>query len=173
LFESIKFTRDVLEEHHTIQELNIEPLNIEYESCYFRLANHTYRSRRAKKTPNKKGYFVVFWVKDENNKNRPYTYEESADKLIITIMDADKKGQFIIPKEVLLKKHIISHNNIKGKMAMRVYPSWEANLNKTAAQTQNWQQDYFIDLSDSVDSQNIAKLYQKVFKNKKNHPIRK
>lgn len=32
-------------------------------------------------------------------------------------------------------------------MAFRVYPSWENNLNQTATKTQEWQVQYFIDLS--------------------------
>ncbi|MBO1919779.1 MepB family protein [Staphylococcus xylosus] len=43
------------------------------------------------KTPNKQGYFVVFWTKDNENKNRPFTYNESCDKLIITVIDENHK----------------------------------------------------------------------------------
>ena len=32
-------------------------------------------------------------------------------------------------------------------MAIRVYHLWEQSLNKTAEKTQQWQLDYFIDLS--------------------------
>nr|WP_308736769.1 MepB family protein [Leuconostoc fallax] len=32
-------------------------------------------------------------------------------------------------------------------MAFRVYPTWVNTLNKTALNTQRWQQEYFIDLS--------------------------
>ena len=44
-------------------------------------------------------------------------------------------------------------------MAMRVYPPWEDNLNKTATQTQKWQKEYFIDLSDKIDYKRLAELY--------------
>lgn len=159
MFESITLTEEILKELHLIENMKIEPLNIEYESCHYQINDKTYRSRRAKKTLNKQGYFVVFWIKDENNKNRPYTYEETLDKLIVTIIDERKKGQFAFPKDLLYKKKIISSNNITGKMAMRVYPTWEDNLNKTASQTQKWQKDYFIDLSDKVDIRRLTKLY--------------
>ena len=36
-------------------------------------------------------------------------------------------------------------------MAMRIYPSWEYNLNQTAFKTQKWQLNYFIDLTGNVD----------------------
>jgi hypothetical protein len=32
-------------------------------------------------------------------------------------------------------------------MALRVYPNWEQQLNKTALTTQQWQSEYFVDLS--------------------------
>ena len=47
----------------------------------------------------------------------------------------DLKGQFIFPKELLVKKNYSEKH--KGKMAIRVYPSWEQSLNKTAVSTQN------------------------------------
>ncbi|WP_323702495.1 MepB family protein [Mammaliicoccus sp. Dog046] len=161
MFSSITFTQTLLQSHlsASINNIEIEPLNKEYESSHFEINNIYYRSRRAKKTPNKKGYFVVFWIKDEENKNRPYTYSETPDKLIITVHDEQHIGQFIIPKEILLEKKIISHEQSTGKMAMRVYPTWEDDLNPTAIKTQKWQIKYFIDLSDTINVNELHKLY--------------
>ncbi|WP_143595270.1 MepB family protein, partial [Terribacillus saccharophilus] len=132
----------------------------EYEGMLFQIENHSYRSRLAKATPKKRGYFVVFWEKDENNKNQPYSFSESPDKVIISIIDHNLKGQFIFPKSTLLKKGILSSETTKGKMATRVYPSWENELNKTAAQTQKWQHDYFIELSDNPNNRDrLEDLY--------------
>ncbi len=39
------------------------------------------------------------------------------------------------------------HNHKKNKMAFRVYPSWEHDLNRTATLTQKWQTPYFINIS--------------------------
>lgn len=160
MFPSIQFTQDLIQKFypHTLHNIEIEPLNTEYESCHFNINQTSYRSRRAKKTPNKKGYFVVFWVKDENNKNRPYTYKETTDKLIITVFDEQHAGQFIFPKQVLLEKNIISHHT-KGKMAMRVYPTWVDELNSTAIKTQKWQTKYFIDLTNTIDLDKLYNLY--------------
>ncbi|PTJ55448.1 MepB protein, partial [Mammaliicoccus sciuri] len=44
---------------------------------------------------------------------------------MIAILDNNKKGLFIFPKDILFKQKIISNHEIKGKMAMRVYPPWE------------------------------------------------
>ncbi|RIM96461.1 MepB family protein, partial [Staphylococcus shinii] len=85
------------------------------------------------------------------NKNRPFTFDESCDKLIIAVIDESQKGLFIFPKDVLAKKNIIANKDKKGKMAMRIYPSWEYNLNQTAFKTQKWQLNYFIDLTGNVD----------------------
>ncbi|WP_210142864.1 MULTISPECIES: MepB family protein [unclassified Mammaliicoccus] len=146
MFESTELIKSYFNDE-PIEYYKLEELNIKYEACSFQIQDITYRSRRAKKTANKKGYFVVFWVKDHNNQNIPYTYSETPDKLIIAILDDNKKGLFIFPKDILLKQKIISNLEVKGKMAMRVYPPWENHLNKTASQTQNWQKEFFIDLS--------------------------
>jgi hypothetical protein len=69
------------------------------------------------------------------------------------------KGQFVFPKSKLLEKGILKNEDTQGKMAIRVYPFWEKELNKSAAQTQKWQQEYFIDLSDGIDDQKLIDLY--------------
>lgn len=161
MLESVSLINHILEKSglSEVRNIEIERLNIEYESCIFTISGTEYRHRKANKTPNKKGYFTVFWVKDDNNKNRPYTPEETPEKLIITVMDEDRKGQFIFPRELLLKKNILKTDNSKGKMAMRVYPEWETELNKTAAQTQKWQGEFFIDLTDEINEVSLRNLY--------------
>ena len=101
------------------------------------------RYRLAKKTPKKEGYFTVFWKKDQDNKNIPYTDKDLGDELVIVVIDDRHCGLFIIPKEVAISKKILSTKNCKGKMAMRFYPPWCTKLNKTAQATQKWQLDYF------------------------------
>ena len=145
--------------HSEITNVMTEDHNKDYEGMLFQIKNHNYRSRLAKATPKKRGYFVVFWGKDENNKNQPYSFSDSPDKVIISIIDNTLKGQFIFPKSTLLEKGILSSETTKGKMAIRVYPSWEKELNKTAAQTQKWQQDYFIDLTDNLNRERLEDLY--------------
>ena len=48
-----------------------------------------------KKNTKKKEYFTVFWKKDQNNKNIPYTNEDLVNELVIVIIDNDKSGLFI------------------------------------------------------------------------------
>ena len=124
--------------------------NSEYESFSFSIGQYNFRNRLAKKTPTKKGYFVVFWEKDINKKNQAFDFKESPDFLIVNVIDNYYKGMFLFPKSELLKRKILRTPQTKGKMAMRVYPLWEHNLNITAEKTQKWQLDYFLDLSGST-----------------------
>ncbi|MCJ1655237.1 MepB family protein [Staphylococcus sp. NRL 16/872] len=125
----------------------IQQWNQQYEALEIETSNGIFTSRLAQKTPNKKGYFFAIWKKDENNKNEPYEAKDLNDALIVNIVDGHKSGQFIFPKEVLLDKGILKSDTSKGKMALRVYPPWETELNKTALKTQQWQCDYFKEMS--------------------------
>ena len=133
--------------------------NSEYEGFCFQADGLSFRSRRAKKTPKKQGYFVAFWEKDTNNKNIPFSFEAFPDKLVISVIDGPLSGQFIIPKSVLREKKILKHKGITGKMALRFYPSWENSLNKTAQAAQKWQCDYFIDTTNIIQKEKLAQLY--------------
>ncbi|WP_303265885.1 MepB family protein [Staphylococcus hominis] len=160
-YDSIDFLNEIplFDYKFSLITHEFEQWNQEYEAFNFEFSGVEFKSRLAKKTPKKAGYFVAFWCKNENEKNRPFNFHESKDKLIINILDGYKKGQFIFPKELLVKKGIISSEKHKGKMAIRVYPSWEQNLNKTAVSTQKWQIPYFLDFSKGFDKKKIKELY--------------
>ncbi|UOE94973.1 MepB family protein [Alkalihalobacillus sp. LMS39] len=86
----------------------------------------------------------------------------STDLLVInTFTSTNNIGQFIFPKEVLLKQKILKTNNTKGKMAIRVYPSWEIPTSKEAIATQKWQLDYFIEMTNQnhLSLKELLKLY--------------
>lgn len=127
--------------------IEIETWNNEYEALNIYVDGKCYKSRLAKKTPKKAGYFVAIWHKNQQNKNMPFKYEDFPDTLVINVLDNNHKGQFIFPKDILLKKGIVQSELYNGKMALRVYPDWEQQLNKTALKTQQWQSEYFVDLS--------------------------
>lgn len=131
-----------------VKSIQEEKQNSNYCAGTFQLASRTVRFRVAKKTPTKVGQFVAFWEKDENNKNQPFTYEEAPDLLVITTFISDSTfGQFIFPKDILFKHNILKSSSTKGKMAIRVYPSWDCPTSKQAVKTQEWQLPYFIDMS--------------------------
>ena len=131
---------DILYEFYGDFEFIKEKCNEKYEGILINIKEDKdkeyKRCRLAKRTPKKEGYFTAFWKKDQNNKNIPYTNEDLGDELVIVVIDNDKSGLFIIPNEAAIRKKILSTKNSKGKMSMRFYPPWCANLNTTAQSTQ-------------------------------------
>ena len=141
--ESIEILKNIF---NTIQIVQIENQNSDYEGIVFEdNKSLKYRSRLAKKTPKKNGYFVAFYER-ENNKNKPFNELSLIDFLIILVLVDSKKGIFMIPKVECIKRSIISSSTSKGKMAMRFYPNWCKDLNCTALKTQKWQSLYFKNL---------------------------
>lgn len=67
------FSEFNLELMHTQKEM----YNKDYDGHSFELSNKSIRYRKSKITPSKVGQFVSFWTKDENDRNRAYTQEES------------------------------------------------------------------------------------------------
>lgn len=145
-----------------VKSIREEQQNAGYGAGTFELATRTVRFRVANITAKKVGQFVAFWEKDKNNKNQPYSYEEAPDLLVVTTFKNDQKfGQFVFPKEVLFKQRILRSNSTKGKMAMRVYPSWDHPISKQAMKTQQWQRPYFVEISELSDlsKEKIMELY--------------
>ncbi|MGO0154348.1 MepB family protein [Leuconostoc mesenteroides] len=147
-----------IQNNMVISKVHEEKQNSDYEGLILSFGEQSVRSRLAKKTPTKKGYFVVAWEKDRFNQNKPFDHENSPDLLMISIIDRTNTGLFIFPKSILIKHKILNSGVIKGKMAFRVYPSWENDLNNTAVKTQSWQTPYFIDLSLKKNSQQFNLL---------------
>lgn len=144
-----------------IKDQKEEKQNSDYGAGIFQLNSKSIRFRVAKITPNKIGQFVAFWEKDNKNKNQPFSYNKSPDLLVINTFTDKNFGQFIFPKDILLKKGILKTDEKEGKMGMRVYPSWDIPVNKQSISTQKWQLSYFIDISDTnkLYSQEILELY--------------
>lgn len=145
----------------TIKSIQEENQNSDYGAGIFQLQSKSVRFRVAKITPTKIGQFVAFWEKDENNKNQAFSYEDTTDLLVINTFTNNNFGQFIFPKEALLKQGILKTANAKGKMAIRVYPSWDNPTSKQAIATQKWQSPYFVNMSNtnSLPTQELLKLY--------------
>lgn len=156
MYKSLKLLDQILDSS-PMEDIREEKQNEDYEGFSFKINNQSFRSRLAKKTPKKKGYFVAFWEKNVDNKNQAYPYVKFLDKLIIVIIDGENRGLFVFPRSILRDKKILKTENQKGKMAIRVYPTWELNLNDGAKKTQKWQKEYFIDFStlDNLDNINI------------------
>lgn len=138
--------KNILDGLKTAHFIKYETQNKAYQGQIVQVGPMAIRSRQAKKTPTKNGYFVVFWEKDDHQKNQPFTDKDACDYLLVKISDGDRQGQFLFPKEILIKEGILRSLNKPGKMAMRVYPNWEKNLNVTAKKTQKWQLPYFSEI---------------------------
>jgi len=149
--------------HLTIKAIREETQNSDYGAGVFQLNSKSVRFRVAKVTPTKIGQFVAFWEKDLDNKNQAFSYENATDLLVINTFSNDNQsfGQFVFPKEVLVEKNILKTATAKGKMAIRVYPSWDTPTSKQAIATQKWQLPYFVvmDNKNSLQMQELLRLY--------------
>ena len=123
----------------------------EYGACSFELNNLSVRFRVSKITPTKIGQFVTLWKRIGKGSIEPFDSKDVLDLVIISARHETNFGHFIFPKSVLLEKRILSLNGKGGKRAIRVYPPWDSAINKQAQKTQNWQLNYFLDLSDEKE----------------------
>ena len=132
----------------------------EYGACTFVMNGKHIVFRVAKITPTKIGQFVTFW-KRVNKITTPYDNEDSFDLFVIQVSKDGRLGQFVFPKEALLKHGVISQNGKGGKRAIRVYPAWDITDNKQAKKTQEWQLTYFFEIqpSQSFPIFRIKQLY--------------
>ena len=103
----------------------------------------------AKITPTKVGQFVTLWKRIGNGPIQPYAMEDLIELFIIAAAKDNKFGLFIFPKSVLYKHGIIATNSQGGKLALRVYPSWDITTNKQAQKTQAWQLEHFLEVPDN------------------------
>jgi hypothetical protein len=117
----------------------------EYSACAFVMNGKRIIFRVAKITPTKIGQFVTFW-KRVNKITTPYDNEDSFDLFVVQVSKEGRFGQFVFPKEALLKHGVISQNDKGGKRAIRVYPAWDITDNKQAKKTQEWQLAYFFEI---------------------------
>lgn len=149
--------------HLTVTDIQEEQQNSEYGAGIFQVNGQSIRFRVAKITPTKVGQFVAFWQKDATNKNQAFSEESAPDLLVINTFSNDQQsfGQFVFPKHVLVKHNILKTATSKGKMAMRIYPSWDNPTSKQALATQKWQLPYFVevDLDNHFTVQQLVRLY--------------
>lgn len=142
-----------------ILNLTLEPESKEYDACRFELSGRHVLSRSGKITPKKSGQFVTFWKRNGNGPIEPFAESDQIDFFIVNVRTENEYGQFVFPKNVLIKKGILSTKNKEGKRAFRVYPIWDIVKSKQAQQTQKWQLRYFFLLSNPIDLNKVLELY--------------
>lgn len=66
-------------------------------------------------------------------------------------------------KEVLKKHKILRTDTTKGKMAIRVYPSWDNPTSKQAIAMRIWQLNYFVEFNKfrKLPVDDLKRLYLK------------
>ncbi len=121
--------------------------SMEYRAYTFKLMERYVHYREAKITPTKVGQFVTLWKRKLNGPIQPFELSDTIELVIVSARIDGRFGLFIFPKSALLDNGILSGNNKEGKRAFRIYPPWDTTLNKQAQKAQQWQLDYFLDLS--------------------------
>ena len=80
----------------------------------------------------------MIWEKDTLTKNQLFSEETAMDLLVLnTFTDLNRFGQFVFSREVLKEHKILKTGTTKGKMTIRVYPSWDQLTSKQAITTQS------------------------------------
>lgn len=119
----------------------------EYAAHNFMLNECNVQYREGKITPTKTGLFVTLWKRDNNGITAPFDGSDSLDYCIIAARKEANIGFFIFSKAALLEHKILSNLTTVGKRGFRIYPPWEVTTSKQAEKTQQWQRQYFINLS--------------------------
>jgi hypothetical protein len=130
----------------------------DYNAYDFQINNYTIKFRSAKITPTKTGQFVTLWKRNKAGIIEPFDFSDAIDFVIVSVRKNDLSGQFIFPKSVLLQKGIFSTAAKEGIRATRVYPPWDETTSKQAQKTQQWQLDYFYEITPKTDFHKIKRL---------------
>ncbi|QSQ17681.1 MepB family protein [Myxococcus landrumensis] len=119
----------------------------EYGACRLALDGRTVVFRVAKTTPTKVGQFVTLWKRPTPDAEiAPLDSGDGVDLVVVSVGDADHRGQFVFPQKTLVDKGVMSRAHQGGKRAIRVYPPWSKPVVAEAIRTQKWQLTYFLPL---------------------------
>ncbi|SFV62176.1 hypothetical protein MNB_SM-4-1750 [hydrothermal vent metagenome] len=155
-----KITKDV--------ELCSIPESSKYEALNFSINNQNIVYRKGKITEDRPGAFLAVWKRPSvSNTNKPIPLQSNElDYLFVeveehsnitsneTLISNPKKGIFVFPVSILLKKGIISSETKKGKTGFRVFPPWSEDrglvgmkiFSESGKKTQRWQLPYYIEI---------------------------
>lgn len=142
-----------------ISDFIIEKESTDYQAFRFNINSHKIICRTAKITPKKTGQFVTFWKREANGPIAPFHANDAFDFYVIQVFHADKSGLFIIPKDVLIKKGIVSTDQKEGKRGFRIYSPWDKTISTQAIRTQKWQGEFFVDLGNGEDVERMNQLF--------------
>ena len=141
LFEQIN--TKLSEANLTATDFTLEKESQEYDACRFKIKEQQFHFRKAKVTPKKEGLFVTFWKRIPSGIIAPFDEHDDFNFLIISVETEMDSGWFLFPKDILLKRNIISTPLKEGKRGFRMYPTSSAPKSKQGVASQNWQIQYF------------------------------
>lgn len=146
--------------------LKLDKESKDYSACSFKINNFSVKFRQAKITPTKIGLFVTFWKRSITTQEIiPFDASDNFDFFIVGVNYQDHIGQFIFPKQALIKNKVISVKHTGGKRAIRVYPPWDKTDNVQAKKTQLWQLPFFFDIhSKDLNHEKIKNLFSSLNK---------
>lgn len=135
-----------------------------YGAHEFTVDGASVRFRVARTTPTKIGQFVTVWKRSGGGPIQPFSSEDSIDLFVISSREGHHFGQFVLPRDVLAERDVVSRNGTGGKRAFRVYPPWVTAVNRQARAAQAWQLDYFLRIPEDgpVDAVRAHALYHPV-----------
>lgn len=138
--------------------------DLECDECVgynFNVNEFSIKFRKAKITPKKVGQFVTLWKRNAAKHTESFNENDVFDYYIIAAEDDSKLGFYIFPKSILIEKNILTSIKKEGKRGFRVYPNWVKPENKQAEKTQNWQQDYFVEIDNQqIDLNKVKSLFK-------------
>ncbi len=167
------------------KEPYLEKESAEYGAARFGLNNHDIVFRVAKTTEDRPGQFVTLWKRSpKTHLIEPIDVADGVDFVVVSTFGQAEGphklyGQFIFPKNLLIKKGIMSDQGKSGKLAIRVFPPWSEKLanegiiktkqlsirlrptqqmSDGAKKTQEWQLKYFLNLKHDYNCDSTLKL---------------
>lgn len=129
-----------------------------YSACSFLLNNKKVFCRVSKVTPKKKGQFVTFYQRNNNEIIEPFNENTHVDYFMV--FHQEIKSVFVFPKSILVKKSVLSTDKKEGKRAFRVYAPTDELISKQALATQKWQTKYFYSLKSIPDKKRMKAVFE-------------
>jgi len=156
-------------------ELCSIPESTKYEALNFSINNQNIVYRKGKITEDRPGAFLAVWKRPcVSNTNKPIPLQANElDYLFVEVKEHSsnpKKGIFIFPVSILLKKGIISSETKKGKTGFRVFPPWSENrglvgmkvFSESGKKTQRWQLPYYVEINNKglLDFSKLKEIFE-------------
>lgn len=140
-----------------------EPESAAYGAHSLVLAGRGVRFRVARTTPTKLGQFVTLWNRSCAGPIRPFDDRDGIDLVVVAVQEdgpGARRGQMVLPADVLVEHGVMSRDGAGGRRAVRVYPPWVTPTSRQAQRSQAWQCEHFLPTGPgTVDHDRARALY--------------